>query len=186
MRPDKPDFNERVEEFLRHHAGAIVVSKLTVLLEESYNRGFSDGQDSRAPTAPNRPCYCGKCSLTFFEQELKTDLDDIPHVGKLLTPGTEVPVGECPNCGTLAYLAKSGKYGQLDVDWLEDNVAKVLAKKYGDGTTECCSYITELILRGDPHTAVAAFMFNKNPTELGESERTAAKTELFKLIYGGS
>lgn len=48
------------------------------------------------------PCRCANCQLLFVIEEL----DDIDDVGERLDPGGEVPAGQCPECGALAYLIR--------------------------------------------------------------------------------
>jgi len=33
-------------------------------------------------------------------------LEDLPHLAERLTPGSQVPDGECPECGAFVYLAR--------------------------------------------------------------------------------
>jgi hypothetical protein len=187
MGPNKPDFNECAAQFIGSMSGQHPVSRLAHLLDEMYERGFSDGRDAYGDDKgpPDRPCHCGNCGGLFMERQLRCNLEEIPDLGQRLDPGGEVPVGECPECGALAYLVKKGDYRRLDVDWLAENVARVMAKQYGDGTSDCRSYVMDMLLGDDPHTAVAAFMFGKKPVELTQIDRDKAKTELFKLCYGG-
>lgn len=49
---------------------------------------------------PDIPCACDNCDWIGPA----TQVDDIQDPGERLDPGSEVPVGECPECGCLAYL----------------------------------------------------------------------------------
>lgn len=51
-------------------------------------------------------CQCGNCNWRGKELELGCDLDLIPDINERLDPGGEVPVGECPECHSLAYVVK--------------------------------------------------------------------------------
>jgi hypothetical protein len=51
------------------------------------------------------PVVCDNCDWQGVAQEL----DDIADAQERLTPGDEVPAGQCPECGALAYLSKEEK-----------------------------------------------------------------------------
>jgi len=54
------------------------------------------------PTRPVGAVHCDNCTWTG-------SIDDVVYPQDLferLTPGAEVPAGECPKCGALAYLVK--------------------------------------------------------------------------------
>lgn len=54
------------------------------------------------PTELDRLCRCAKCEAEWQESQLAA-----PHrLWERLDPGSEVPAGECPECGSLAYLVK--------------------------------------------------------------------------------
>lgn len=48
------------------------------------------------------PCLCSNCATTTPFAKLNA-IDDIEQ---RISPGDEVPAGECPECGCLAYLVK--------------------------------------------------------------------------------
>lgn len=49
---------------------------------------------------------CGNCDWTGTDSEMGTHLDEIVCLGDRLDAGSEVPAGECPECGALAYVVK--------------------------------------------------------------------------------
>ncbi len=51
-------------------------------------------------------CVCGNCSWQGPLAAAK-ELAHVPELAQRLTPGDEVPAGECPKCGALAYLANA-------------------------------------------------------------------------------
>lgn len=51
---------------------------------------------------PGEPCACANCEWRGTDNEA----DEIRDMHKRLTPGCEVPAGECPDCGALVYLVK--------------------------------------------------------------------------------
>lgn len=51
-------------------------------------------------------CKCANCSWKGTEAEISVPLKDCKDLGERLDPGSEVPVGECPDCGCLAYRVK--------------------------------------------------------------------------------
>jgi hypothetical protein len=53
---------------------------------------------------PRQICECGKCNWVG----LAPDLKPVRRVEKRLWPGDPVPAGECPQCKSLAYLARKG------------------------------------------------------------------------------
>lgn len=50
-------------------------------------------------------CYCGNCEWTGTVQDLGKSLHQIHKLASRLDPGYETPVGECGECGALAYLS---------------------------------------------------------------------------------
>lgn len=54
-------------------------------------------------------CKCDNCNWSGPQIDLGCELGDIPDLGLRLDPGGEVPAGECPECGALAYLIKEVK-----------------------------------------------------------------------------
>lgn len=52
----------------------------------------------------NRPVYCDNCNWTGTEETLGRTLFDCEHLWERLSPGSEVPAGECPKCHSFAYL----------------------------------------------------------------------------------
>jgi len=60
-----------------------------------------------APTKaePANTVRCDNCSWKGTEDKLRCTLDTTPNLNERLDPGGEVPVGECPRCGCLAYIA---------------------------------------------------------------------------------
>ena len=51
-------------------------------------------------------CKCNNCGWRGAEAEIGVPLKDCKGLGERLNPGSEVPVGECPDCGCLAYHIK--------------------------------------------------------------------------------
>jgi len=58
----------------------------------------------------NRRVKCANCPWSGPEDRVGRTLFQIHHLAERLEPGGEVPAGECPLCGALAYLepARSG------------------------------------------------------------------------------
>ena len=46
------------------------------------------------------PCHCDNCDW----DGIAVQVDPITDVEQRLTPGETVPVGQCPECGALAYV----------------------------------------------------------------------------------
>ena len=57
----------------------------------------------------NAPCLCTNCGTTTPFVKLNS-IDDIEQ---RISPGDEVPAGECPECGCLAYLVKPKEWTVL-------------------------------------------------------------------------
>ena len=55
--------------------------------------------------ADTRPTRCANCNTVHLQQEL-LPLDQAPDLGERLTPGDEVPAGECPKCRAFCYFIK--------------------------------------------------------------------------------
>ena len=49
-------------------------------------------------------CTCDNCNWTGDEADLRFDITDCPDLNDRLEPGSVVPAGECPECGSFAYL----------------------------------------------------------------------------------
>lgn len=49
-------------------------------------------------------CECGDCDWTGPEEDLGAELCDVEDLFQRIDPGSEVPAGECPECGCLAYI----------------------------------------------------------------------------------
>ncbi len=59
---------------------------------------------TRFKPAPDDPlCRCDNCTWTGPTSKLGCQLEDVPDLSIRLDPGGEVPAGECPECGCLAY-----------------------------------------------------------------------------------
>ena len=56
----------------------------------------------------DRMCVCGNCGYEEWESQLQVPLTITPDLQQRLDPGSEVPAGECSNCGALTY----HKYGK--------------------------------------------------------------------------
>ncbi len=58
-------------------------------------------EDEDEPEDEPEPVHvCENCNWQGPEDEL----GEIQHIGQRLDPGSEVPSGECPDCGALAYI----------------------------------------------------------------------------------
>jgi hypothetical protein len=53
---------------------------------------------------PIQTCECDNCEWTGPIDKLRCQLPDIENLFERLDVGSEVPAGECPKCGALAYL----------------------------------------------------------------------------------
>lgn len=51
-------------------------------------------------------CKCDNCDWEGEQEQLGCQLADIPDLEDRIEPGCEVPAGECPKCGCLAYVVK--------------------------------------------------------------------------------
>ena len=49
-------------------------------------------------------CACDNCNWTGTIADILCDLEHTPNLCERLDVGGEMPVGECPECGALAYL----------------------------------------------------------------------------------
>lgn len=52
-------------------------------------------------------CACDNCNWAGTIADILCDLEHTPNLGERLDVGGEVPVGECPECGALAYLVSA-------------------------------------------------------------------------------
>lgn len=57
----------------------------------------------------DRPCECNNCDWKGLESGLRCDLGGIEDLFERIDPGDEVPAGECPECGCLAFLVEQKK-----------------------------------------------------------------------------
>lgn len=48
-------------------------------------------------------CYCDNCDWAGEESDILVKLIDAPDLAERLDPGSEVPVGECPECSCFCY-----------------------------------------------------------------------------------
>lgn len=53
-------------------------------------------------------CLCDNCAWVGPQNALGCELHEIPHLSERLDPGGEIPAGECPECGALAYVIQDG------------------------------------------------------------------------------
>jgi len=64
----------------------------------------------------DRPCECGGgCDWEGHESDIPEGLGGVENLFERIDPGCEVPVGECPECGCLAYLKERVKRKQNDL-----------------------------------------------------------------------
>lgn len=63
-----------------------------------------DSKSNIEPT-PEVPVQCDNCSEVFKSTEVKS-LWETPDLCYRITPGSEVPHGECPDCSSFVYLLK--------------------------------------------------------------------------------
>lgn len=72
-----------------------------------------------SPGTPHIDCnlaaVCGNCDWTGRVKQLKT----IKDPDERLDPGDEIPAGECPDCGALAYLGSKDALPRIDREYLE-------------------------------------------------------------------
>lgn len=54
----------------------------------------------------DRPVECDNCDWKGTEKQMRAEFCDVEDLHELIEPGKEVPAGECPECGALAYLMK--------------------------------------------------------------------------------
>ena len=52
-------------------------------------------------------CACGDCDWVGGVSDIGKTLTECHGLGVRLDPGSEVPVGDCPECGSFAYLVDS-------------------------------------------------------------------------------
>jgi len=58
-----------------------------------------------------RVCKCDNCQWTGIESQLGKTLFQIHRLAERLDPGSVVPAGECPKCGSFAYLMGEQYHG---------------------------------------------------------------------------
>lgn len=58
-------------------------------------------------------CACDNCDWRGTLNELGAELEEIKNLAERLSPGGEVPAGECPCCGCLAYIEAQHKFTVL-------------------------------------------------------------------------
>ena len=65
----------------------------------------------------NRRVECDNCDWTGTENDLEDGLAGVSDLFERLDVGSEVPAGECPECGAFVYLAeKDNPYWQKGGD----------------------------------------------------------------------
>lgn len=76
---------------------------------------------------------CANCQRTFTEAKVKP-LAEVWHLWERLTPGDEVPIGECPKCGAFVYPipAKGNPERVLEGEVFTTDVYAIGTKKDGD------------------------------------------------------
>jgi len=47
---------------------------------------------------------CFSCDWSGYEDDLEIKMSNIPYLWNRISPGQEVPAGECGQCGGLCYL----------------------------------------------------------------------------------
>jgi len=66
---------------------------------------------SRWSAGINDTCKCDDCQWSGAMQHLGKQLDETPGLNQRLDPGSVVPAGECPKCGSFAYLTGENFHG---------------------------------------------------------------------------
>lgn len=64
----------------------------------------------------DRPVCCGDCDWAGAA----SDLPEIKDLPERITPGSEVPAGECPNCGSLAYVTEQSRLASVGIVHMQD------------------------------------------------------------------
>ena len=59
-------------------------------------------------------CKCDNCQWEGAADDLGIALFEIHHLADRLDPGSIVPAGECPECGSFAYFAAPDYHAQRD------------------------------------------------------------------------
>lgn len=110
--------------------------------------GILDWKDESI--APETPVACDDCDW----EGTATDVNIAPDLEQRIDAGGEVPVGECPACGALAYLKTNPRYAPLF-----EAVERVLQSfDAGDDTgtgNERQAYIAKMEALRDAHRRVA-------------------------------
>ena len=86
---------------------------------------------------------CADC-LAFH---LDADLDEAQDLAERLTPGDEVPAGECPDCGALSYIVREPK-DQTALPTYALEVARCVLNSpnaEGSDATAVCELITKAL-----------------------------------------
>ena len=92
-------------------------------------------------TPDNRPVECGNCDWTGTENGLGLPFEECEDIWERLDPGSEVPVGECPDCRSFAY------YSDVQVAFrLVPNVLQRIAEEIENTTCPICGSQTEAVL----------------------------------------
>lgn len=80
---------------------------------------------------------CDDCGWKGMARELGVQLESIPDLAARLDPGGEVPVGECPECGALAYHERAYNKMWEHIDHLE--MLEIAVYPPGDNVTVECT-----------------------------------------------
>lgn len=71
-------------------------------------------------------CECEDCDWHGIADQLGCEFADIPDLYERLDIGSEVPAGECPDCGCLAYLVEDDNVYYADVRKLRAEKRKAI------------------------------------------------------------
>lgn len=64
-------------------------------------------------------CRCADCTWEGDEDDVGRTLFQVDSLAERLDPGSEVPVGECPECDCFAYYTKPEPTDEERAAWVE-------------------------------------------------------------------
>lgn len=74
---------------------------------------------------------CGDCDWTGDQDDLPEGHHGIEHLSQRIDPGSEVPAGECPECGCLCYVLEEDNIFARDIRRLKWAMKAIKARIHG-------------------------------------------------------
>ena len=109
-------------------------------------------QNSRKANRNHKRYSCNNCE--WVGNELEIEFPDIPDLASRLSPGEEVPAGECPLCRSLAHVTESVPAEARTLYLWQVEL------KYGYRSPDDKVCITRAVVGGEDVDHVKAIMFN--------------------------